>query len=198
MSVAYRSEKYSLMNTPIEVDRHVRRVLRHLEPTPSDRILEIGCGRGFLTRRIQAHSPDTLGIDANPESIRHGVAPNLRVMGANHLDFEQASFDKAYSFHTLEHLPDPGLALGEIARVLRPGGRLLCVVPAEPIRGLFAVPSALRLFRNPLRARELHLHRLTPGRLRRWVEARATPLELCASELDLLLTPQFVTLWERR
>lgn len=197
MSVAYRSEKYSLMNTPVEIDRHVRRVLRHLAPQPSDRILEIGCGRGFLTRRIQAHSPDTLGTDANPESIRHGVAPNLRVMDATRLDFEEAAFDKAYSFHTLEHLPDPGRALAEIARVLRPGGRLLLVVPAEPIRGLFAVPSALRLFRNPLRARELHLHRLTPRSLRRLVEARGIALELRARQLDLLLTPQYVTLWVR-
>jgi ubiquinone/menaquinone biosynthesis C-methylase UbiE len=186
------------MGTPIETDRHVRRVIRDLAPAAGDRILEVGCGRGFVTRRIQAHSPDTQGIDVNPESIRHGVAPNLRVMDAARLDFEDAAFDKLYSFHAIEHLPDVGLALGEMARVLRPGGRLLLVYPAEPIRGLFVVPTAVRMFRNPLRARELHLHKLSPRRLRHVIDAQGLALEHVRSRFSLLLTPQFMTLLARR
>lgn len=197
MSDAYCSENYALLNTPIETDRHVRRVVRHLAPAAADRILEIGCGRGFLTRRIQHLSPLTQGVDVNPQAIRHAVAPNLRAMDMVALAFDDASFDKAYSFHAIEHVADVAAALGEMARVLRPGGRLLLVYPAEPVRGLFAVGAALALFGNPLRARELHLHRLTPRRLQRTVAARGLPLTHVVSELQMLLTPQFVTLFAR-
>jgi SAM-dependent methyltransferase len=197
MSVAYRSEKYALLEKPIEIERHLQRVIRHLAPAEHDRILEVGCGRGFLARRVQSYSTGTQGIDVNPESVRHGVARNLRVMDVAHLDFEDAAFDKIYSFHAIEHLPDLGSALGEMARVLRPGGRLLLVYPAEPIRGLFAVPSAVRMFRNPLRARQLHVHKLTPRRLRRLIRAADLPLQHVRSELTLLLMPQFVTLLAR-
>ena len=198
MSVAYRSEQYALLNTPVEIERHVQRVIRHLSPAAADQILELGCGRGFITRRIQHYSPSTLGIDVNPEAIRHGVTSGLRVMDAANLSFEDASFDKVYSFHTIEHLPDVERALGEIARVLRPNGRVLIVYPAEPIRGLFAVPSAVRMFRNPLRARDLHLHRLTPRKLRERIAADAVRLTHVRSELALLLTPQFLTVLVKR
>ncbi len=194
MSDAYCSENYALLNTPIETDRHVRRVVRHLAPAAADRILEIGCGRGFLTRRIQHLSPLTQGVDVNPQAIRHAVAPNLRAMDMNALAFDDASFDKAYSFHAIEHVADVAVALREMARVLRPGGRLLLVYPAEPVRGLFAVGAAVAIFGNPLRARELHRHKLTPRRLQHTIAEARLPLAHVLSEFNLLLTPQFVTL----
>jgi DNA-directed RNA polymerase specialized sigma24 family protein len=49
----YQSRKYALLNSPIEVDRHLPRVGKYLAPRTNDRILEIGCGRGFLTREVQ-------------------------------------------------------------------------------------------------------------------------------------------------
>jgi ubiquinone/menaquinone biosynthesis C-methylase UbiE len=198
MSVAYQSEQYALLNTPVETDRHVMRVMRHLAPTEADRILEVGCGRGFVTARVQRISPLTEGVDVNPEAVRHGVAANLRAMSATGLDFPDASFDKVYSFHTIEHVPDLGRALGEMARVLRPGGRLMLVYPAEPIRGLYAVPAAVALFHNPLRAREMHLHRLTPTRILAVIESHELALAHVASKLELWLTPQFVTVLARR
>lgn len=198
MSVAYRSRKYALLNTPIETNRHVARVVRHLAPREEDRILEIGCGRGFVTRRIQKLCPQTQGVDVNPEVIRHGVAPNLRAMDVLSLEFEAASFDKIYSFHTIEHIGDIARAFQEIERMLRPGGRLLLVYPAEPIRGLFAVPSAVAILGNPLRARELHLHRLTPRLIQRVIAAQHLSLTHLVSEFDLLFTPQFLTVLVKR
>jgi SAM-dependent methyltransferase len=198
MSIAYKSERYALLNTPVETDRHVMRVMRHLAPSEADRILEVGCGRGFVTARVQRLSPRTEGVDVNPEAVRHGVAANLRAMSATRLDFPDASFDKVYSFHTIEHVPDLPAALREMARVLRPGGRLMLVYPAEPVRGLYAVPAAVALFGNPLRAREMHLHRLTPARVLAAVDAVELPLAHVASKLELWLTPQFVTVLAKR
>ena len=191
-SPAYGSRRYAMLNRPIESTRHLRRVCRFLEPRWHDRVLEVGCGRGHLTKRVQALAPDTVGVDLNPESIAHGVTDGLRVMDATCLAYADASFDKVYSFHMLEHVPDVRAALGEMARVLRAGGRLLLVYPAEPVRGLYVVPTALVVFGNPLRARELHLHKLTPTRIARL--AAGTGLEVVTSRLELLLTPQFVTL----
>jgi ubiquinone/menaquinone biosynthesis C-methylase UbiE len=192
MAMNYRSKKYALLNTPIEVDRHLGRVQHFLQPTASDQLLEIGCGRGFLTRRVQALAPFTRGIDLNPEAIANGTTDHLEVMDAEHLAFADESFDKIYSFHAIEHIPDLGAAFREIDRVLRPGGSALLVYPAEPIRGLYVVPTAMILFGNPWRAREIHIHKLTPRRLRPYLAG--TALQVARSRLDLFITPQFMTL----
>jgi SAM-dependent methyltransferase len=116
-------------------------------------------------------------------------------MDAQSLAFEDESFDKLYSFHCIEHIPDLPRALREMDRVLRPGGRVLLVYPAEPIRGLYVVPTALILFGNALRAREIHLHRLWPSKIDRMLGG--TSLAITETTLDFLLTPQFITVLEK-
>src|SRR4051812_18739716 len=82
VGVTYDSEDYAMLNRPIETGRHARRVMRYLRPHPYDRVLEVGCGRGWLTQRMQEAVPATWGIDVNPKSIQHGVAEQLSVMDA--------------------------------------------------------------------------------------------------------------------
>lgn len=196
MTMIYRSRKYAMLNRPIEIDRHLARVRRYLRPERDDRLLEIGCSRGFLTQRVrQELSSSTIGVDLNPEAIANAVTEGLSVMDAQSLAFEDESFDKIYSFHCIEHIPDLHRAIREMDRVLRPGGRILLVYPAEPIRGLYVVPTALILFRNALRAREIHLHKLWPAKIERMLTS--TKLSVTATALHLLLTPQFVTVLEK-
>jgi SAM-dependent methyltransferase len=191
--IDYQSDKYALLNSrAIEHGQHLGRVRRFLHPQPHERLLEVGCSRGFLTRLVQQVAPDTRGVDLNAEAIARGVTHGLSVMDAQHLAFDDETFDKVFSFHCIEHIPDLGAALREIGRVLRPGGLLLLVYPAEPVRGLYVIPTALILFRNPLRARDLHLHRLTPRRLQPFL-AR-TSLAAVASRFEPFVLPQFVTL----
>ena len=59
LGVTYDSEDYAMLNRPIETGRHARRILRYLKPTGADRLLEIGCGRGWLTQRMQETCPAT-------------------------------------------------------------------------------------------------------------------------------------------
>ena len=195
--IDYQSEKYALVNSlAIEHGRHLRRVCRFLHPRPHERLLEVGCSRGYLTRLVQQLAPDTYGIDLNAAAIARGVTDCLAVMDAQRLGFDDESFDKVFSFHCIEHVPDLGAALREMDRVLRPGGLLLLVYPAEPIRGLYVIPTAVMLFRNPWRARELHLHRLSPRRLAPFLLGTSLiPLE---SRLELLLLPQFITLLRKQ
>ncbi len=56
--------------------------------------------------------------------------------------------------------------IAEIARVLKPGGVAIIVYPWELFRGMQAVAAAVRLYRNPFLAGRIHLHRLTPGRVK--------------------------------
>ncbi|MEX2152059.1 MAG: class I SAM-dependent methyltransferase [Gemmatimonadaceae bacterium] len=195
MTMVYNSKRYALLNSDIELGWNLRRVVRYLQPKARDRILDIGCSRGFITRAVQRFAPDTTGIDLNPEAIASSVTGGLRVMDAQRLDFPTASFDKIYSFHVIEHIPDLGAALREMDRVLKPGGTLLLVYPAEPIRGLYVVPTATIVFGNPFRARDIHLHKLSPWRLRKYVAA--TSLRPVHSTLHLLLTPQFITVFRK-
>lgn len=193
MAIDYQSEKYALINSPrIEHERNLRRVARFLCPRWNDRILEVGCSRGYLTRLVQQSAPQTRGVDINAEAVARAVTHGVSVMDAQRLIFGDQSFDKVFSFHCIEHVPDVRSALREMDRVLKPAGSLLLVYPAEPIRGLYVIPTALRLFGNPLRARELHLHQLSPRRLGCFLAG--TSLTIVRSTIELLLTPQFITL----
>lgn len=193
--VRYDSEDYALLNRPIETGRHARRVMRYLRPNASERLLEVGCGRGWLTQRMQEHCPATFGIDVNPMSITHGVTEQLLVMDATALHFENAQFDHLYSFHAIEHIVDAEGALREMHRVIAPGGRVLLVYPAEPIRGLYAMPGAWIGFGNPFLARELHVHAFTPRKIKRL--ALPCGFRHIESALDLFVTPQFMTVLEK-
>jgi SAM-dependent methyltransferase len=193
--VTYDSDNYAMLNRPIETGRHARRVMRYLAPRENQRLLEIGAGRGWLTQRIQQSVPDTWGIDVNPRSIAHAVTGQLSVMDATELHYDDEQFDHVFSFHAIEHITDAEQAVREMARVVRPGGRILLVYPAEPIRGLYAMPGAWLGFGNPFLARELHVHKFTPERIRH-IAARCGLLGM-ESAFDLLITPQFMSVLQK-
>ena len=81
-------------------------------------IIEIGCGE----RKI---APDAIGVD-----IVDG--PNVDVVAdisAGMSFLPNGSVDEIHAYHVIEHLPDTGLVMAEIHRVLKPGGRFLGAVP---------------------------------------------------------------------
>ena len=96
-------------------------------------ILVVGCGSGLEAGALaRAFDATTIGIDiCDNFAFDHvGAAPaELKIMDARALDFADACFDLVYSFHALEHIPDPRLALAEMARVLRPGGHFIVGTP---------------------------------------------------------------------
>ncbi len=115
-----------------------------------DRVLDVGCGTGYLTRRMAARvGPDgaVTGVDASPPVLeyagrrkqRPGSAPcTYREGVAEALDLPDASFDTVVTSLMLHHLPEDlrPAALREMRRVLRPGGRLLVVEFRPPRSGL--------------------------------------------------------------
>jgi len=97
------------------------------------RILEIGFGTGRNLRhypptvkRIEAIDPD-LDLDrlSMPRIARAAIEVDFHHLDAAHLPFEEARFDTVVSTFTLCSIPDVVHALGEVRRVLKPGGQFL-------------------------------------------------------------------------
>jgi ubiquinone/menaquinone biosynthesis C-methylase UbiE len=115
---------------------------------PGDRVLDVGCGTGYFARRAaRAVLPggEVVGIDPSPSVIEYarGRAPahcTFVVAGAEALPQPDGSFDLVISSLAMHHLPEPlrPVALREMHRVLRPGGRLFIAdfrPPANPVAG---------------------------------------------------------------
>ena len=106
-----------------------------LAAAPGSRILEVGCGLGddaaALAGRV-APGGSVLAIDGSQAMVdaarrRHGDVAGLtfEVADATQLPYQDASFDGCRIDRVLQHIADPAAAIGEMARVLRPGGVLV-------------------------------------------------------------------------
>lgn len=100
---------------------------------PGMRILDVGCGKGFLLHDLAAACPgvELAGIDISAYALDHAmedVRPFLRQGNAASLPWPDRHFDLVISITTLHNLflPELWAALGEMERVAR-GGRYLCV-----------------------------------------------------------------------
>ena len=141
-----------------------RRLLQILEPNPGERILEVGPGTGYYSLDVAtALGGGALDVfDLQQEMLDHvmrratsaGISNMVPTRGdARMLPYEDASFDGAYLVTVLGEIPDQQRAVNELARVLRPGGRLV-------VGELFGDP-----------------HMVTFGRLRQQAEATGLTFE---------------------
>ena len=114
---------------------------------PGERVLDIGCGTGALTRALAERvgpAGSVVGIDPGAEVLafarRRGPATiDYREMGAEALALTDGEFDLVASMLAVHHIPEPDrpAALAEARRVLRPGGRL-AIAEFVPPRGRLA------------------------------------------------------------
>lgn len=97
-------------------------------------VLEVGVGTGLALRAYAPHLEVT-GIDFSEEMLAKAQAKvtkeklsqvkELRQMDARHLDFPDASFDTIAAMHIVSVVPEPERVMAEMARVCRPGGRIV-------------------------------------------------------------------------
>lgn len=113
-------------------------VLARTAVGPADRVLELGCGSGGTLFHVARRAPRGLvvGIDASDAMLRRARMRDPDLVGSGRVRLEPGTcadlsaftpggFDKVYAVHEVYFWSDPRAELGEIRRVLRPGGELL-------------------------------------------------------------------------
>jgi SAM-dependent methyltransferase len=127
-------------------------------------VLEIGCGLGTDGAQFAAAGADYTGVDLTEAAVAlarrrfelFDLPGKFQTADAENLEFAAASFDLVYSHGVLHHTPDTEKAIGEIHRVLRPGGRAIVMLYH---RGSYNYRINISL----LRRAGAHLLRSEPG-----------------------------------
>jgi SAM-dependent methyltransferase len=104
--------------------------LAALAASKPERLLEVGCGTGAFAARCAAElGCHVVALDSSPEMVSAAKALGVEAMvgDVQRLPFADGSFDGAVAAWMLYHVPDVGLAIAELARVVRPGGRLVAI-----------------------------------------------------------------------
>ncbi len=114
-----------------------RRALAHLPLPEGGRYLDIGCGSGYTVRWAagRMRRGEAIGVDVSEEMIEVATSlahahPRARFLhGAfPDVDLEPGTFDAVFSMEVFYYLPQMGVALEAVARLLGSGGRFACVV----------------------------------------------------------------------
>ena len=137
--------------------RMQREALGALELKPDDRFLDVGCGPGATVRQTASLVDLGIGVDLAPRMIARAAAlagngARFCVADSERLPFGSGTFSALLCSTSFHHYPDPQQAVREMARVIRPGGRLVLADACADAWGA--------------RVADLFLRRLEPGHVR--------------------------------
>jgi SAM-dependent methyltransferase len=148
--------------------------LGHVDIGKSFTILDVGCGGGRTVQKLAAAASDgrVFGVDFSPESVAVSRKTNAAAIAENrveilessvaHLPFSDATFDLVTAVETHYYWPDLTANLGEILRVLKPGGRLVLIAEAyKGSRFSLIYQVALKLLGGKVLSRDEHRDVLT-------------------------------------
>ncbi|HWO79103.1 class I SAM-dependent methyltransferase [Gaiella sp.] len=122
-------------------DPRWRRFLVDRLPRDGGQVLDVATGTGLVAQALLARGFRVTGLDQSPEMLacareRFGDRVELVEGSADELPFDDASFDHLTFTYLLRYVDDPGATLAELARVVKPGGRIASLefgVPAPPL-----------------------------------------------------------------
>ena len=142
------------------------------------RVLDVGCGGGFLSNHLSAEGFEVDGLDASADSLavatRHDPTRNVRYArgDALSLPFADESFDVVCAMDFLEHVEAPARVVAEAARVLRPRGLFFFHTFNRNILAWLVVIKGVEWFVKNT-PKDMHVLRLfiRPAELRRMCEA---------------------------
>ena len=109
--------------------RHLERVIDY-PSYAGKKLLDVGCGVGIDLMKFARAGAQVTGVDISQRAIElartyfayEGLQADLRVMDAEHLEFDGATFDAVYAHGVLPYTGDPQQLVDEVHRVLKPGG----------------------------------------------------------------------------
>jgi len=138
------AERYDVTNDVLSLGRTRawrKAVVRAVAPRPGERVLDLAAGTGTSSEPFRAAGADVVPCDFSLGMLRVGKRrePGLRFVAGDalRLPFADASFDAVTISFGLRNLVDPAAGLAEMARVTRPGGRLVVCEFSQPAWGPF-------------------------------------------------------------
>jgi ubiquinone/menaquinone biosynthesis C-methylase UbiE len=120
-------------NFPSTIDPriyHVQLLLDYFGDLNAKRVLDVGCGKGRFARVLAERYPQAsmVGFDLAEAMLRHVPAGVRACAGSmTALPFPSETFDCAYATESLEHAVEIDVAIAEMCRVVRPGGRIVII-----------------------------------------------------------------------
>jgi demethylmenaquinone methyltransferase/2-methoxy-6-polyprenyl-1,4-benzoquinol methylase len=134
-------ERYARLLSLGQDPRWRRFLVSRVEAGPGDEVLDVATGTGAVARELlRQKGCGVVGVDQSPEMLavaREHLPATVKLVeaSAEHLPFEDASFDALTVTYLLRYVDDPGATLAELARVVRAGGTVASLE--------FAVPAGL-------------------------------------------------------
>ena len=134
-------ERYARLLSLGQDPRWRRFLVSRVEAGPADEVLDVATGTGAVARELlRQKGCGVVGVDQSPEMLavaREHLPATVKLVeaSAEHLPFEDASFDALTVTYLLRYVDDPGATLAELARVVSPGGTVASLE--------FAVPAGL-------------------------------------------------------
>lgn len=128
---------------------HVKVLLEHLGELSGQRVADIGCGKGRFTRLVKERHPTAavIAVDLAEAMLAHvpaGILPVAASMTA--LPLATSSVQAAYATESLEHAVDIEAAVAELARIVKPGGRIVIIDKNAEAWGRLKTPPWERWF----------------------------------------------------
>ena len=181
------ADRYDLITAVLSYGQDARwkkTLVRLARVQPGERALDLACGTGDIAFAIAAHGARVVGLDITQRMLelasRKSAAARFLTGDMASLPIRTATIDLVTTGYGLRNVPDLTGAVDEIARVLRPGGRLLSLDFNRPepalVRGAYlAYLTAVGASLGWLLHRDPDTYRYIPASIRRYPGAAVSP-----------------------